>query len=321
MCEALGTYWLTRDRYQDAVDWIDRALELPGANTHSAARVRALSVKAWALWPLGRGAEQPVVLAEAEASARAMADPALLSQVLHARSNHETSHGGDLHVAEALADEALEWARIGGDEWWAAMAAKAQAMVTENAAELRRRVDRAASLLGEVGNVFFLANLLASAAYGALCLGSDHDAREFVRRAIPLTQGLDNSYFWMLLRGNEALASLFTNDVDAAREAFSEELTLCRELVVRPFASEGLAGLAATATVDGNLDRAARLYGAAGRQRYGEPEDRVTARLHTIYFEPARARLGADAWDNAAAEGAALGFEEAIAYALEETPT
>jgi tetratricopeptide (TPR) repeat protein len=321
MCEALGTYWLTRVRYQEAVGWIDRALELPGADTHSAARTRALCFKAWALWPLGRGAEQLGVMAKAETSARAIADPALLAQVLQARSSHEGSHGGGWDVAEALAEEALDWARAGGDEWWGAMAATAHAMVAENAAELRRRVDRAASMLGEVGNVFFLADLLASAAYTALCLGSDHDAREFVRRAIPLTQGLDNPYRWMLLRGNDALAALFTDDVDAAREAFSEELTLCRALVVRPFASEGLAGLAATATVHHDhhdLDRAARLYGAADGQRYGEPKDRVSARLHTIYFEPARARHGADAWDSAVAEGAALGFEEAIAYALDE---
>jgi hypothetical protein len=304
----------------EAVEWIDRALDLPEADAHSAPRVRALCTKAWGLWPLGRGGEQPAVMAEAETGARAMADPALLSQVLQVRAAHEASHGGDRDVAAALAEEALQWARVAGDTWRSAMAATSQVMVPENAAELRRRVDRAASLLSEVGNVYHLADMLASAAYTALRHGNDHDAREFVRRAIPIAQGLDNPYLWMLLRGNDALASLFIDDIDRAREAFSEELTLCRELVVRPFASEGLAGLAATAAVYDHLDRAARLYGAAASHRYGEPEDRVTERLHTIYFEPARERHGADAWDNAVAEGAALGFEEAITYALEENP-
>ena len=318
MCEALGTYWLMRDRYAEAVDWIDRALNLPEADAYSAPRVRALCIKAWALWPLGRGAEQPAVMAEAETSARAMADPALLSQVLQVRAAQEASHGGDRDVAAALADEALRWAGVAGDRWRSAMAATSQAMVPENATELRRRVDRAAALLSEVGNVYHLADMLASAAYSALCHDSDHDAREFVRRAIPIAQGLDNLYLWMLLRGNDALAALFTYDIDRACEAFTEELTLCRELVVRPFASEALAGLAATAIVRDDFDRAARLCGAAGSHRYGEPEDRVTERLDTIYFEPARARQGADAWDSAVAEGAALGFEEAIAYALDE---
>jgi len=318
MCAALGIYWLTRDRYAEAVDWIDRALDLPGADAHSAPRVRALCFKAWALWPLGRRAEQPAVMAEAETSARATADPALLSQVLQARASHEGSHSGDWDVAEALADEALRCARVAGDQQWGAMAAKTHAMVSQNAAELRRRVDRAASLLGEVGNVYYLADLLTSAAYVALTHGSDRDAREFADRAIPIARELDNPYIWMLVRGNDALAALFTDDSDRAREAFSEELTLCRELVVLPFASEGLAGLAATATVHGDLDRAARLCGAASSHRYGEPEDRVDERLRTSFFEPARARRGADAWDRAVGEGAALGFEDAIAYALDE---
>ena len=61
-------------------------------------------------------------------------------------------------------------------------------------AELRERVDRAASLLDEVGDVYHLADLLASAAYGALCMGSDRDAKEFVDRAIPIARELDNPY-------------------------------------------------------------------------------------------------------------------------------
>ena len=136
-------------------------------------------------------------MAEAETGARAIADPALLAQVLQARSAYESSHGGDWDVAEALAEEAHDWARAGGDEWWGAMAAQTQTLVAQDAAELRRRVDRAASLLGEVGNVFFLANMLASAAYTALCHGGDLEAREFARRATPAVRGLDNPYLWM----------------------------------------------------------------------------------------------------------------------------
>ena len=82
LCAALGWYWLMRDRYAEAVDWIDQALSLPGADAHPALRVRALCIKSWGLWPLGRGAEQSAAMAEAEAGARALADPVILSQVL-----------------------------------------------------------------------------------------------------------------------------------------------------------------------------------------------------------------------------------------------
>lgn len=123
----------------------------------------------------------------------------------------------------------------------------------------------------------------------------------------------------MLLRRNAAPTALLTGDTNAARAAFGEELRLGRELVALPFASEGLAGLAAVAVLDLDLDRAARLHGAANAHRHGQPEDAVDARLHATYFESARSRDGADAWDAAANEGGSLNFEDAIAYALEET--
>ena len=71
----------------------------------------------------------------------------------------------------------------------------------------------------------------------------------------------------MLVHGNFGLAALLTGDTDAARDAFREELALCRELVVRPFATEGLLGLAGVAAVRGDIDRAARLVGAAAAHR------------------------------------------------------
>ena len=121
----------------------------------------------------------------------------------------------------------------------------------------------------------------------------------------------------MLLSGNVGLAALFTGHLDEARDAFREELAVCREIVVLPFASEGLAGLAAIETVHGDLDRAARLRGASDAHRYGQPVDPVDARLATTYFAPARERHGTEAWDAAVREGAALSWDEALAYGLD----
>ena len=57
-----------------------------------------------------------------------------------------------------------------------------------NIADLRERVDRAASLLGDVGNLHELANMLTDAAYAALCLGSERDAANLAARATPITR-------------------------------------------------------------------------------------------------------------------------------------
>jgi hypothetical protein len=123
----------------------------------------------------------------------------------------------------------------------------------------------------------------------------------------------------MINSGNLGLAALLTGETDTAPHAFLEELTLCREMVVRPVAFEGLRGLAAVAVVHGDAKRAATLVGAADAHRYDTPEGPVEARLDETFFEPARARCGIAAWNAAAREGSMLNFEDAIAYALEAT--
>jgi predicted ATPase/class 3 adenylate cyclase len=318
MAAALGWYWVMRHRYADAVDWIDRALAKPGAEIHSAFRVRLLCVKAIVLMPFRRRAEQQAAMTEAEAIARALGDPASIAQVLQLRADQE-SFLGRLDAAEPFADAALDWAMTAHDDWLIARVAYVQACVAPTIAELRRRVDRAASLLDEAGNVYQLAGLLAgAAAYTALTLGSARDAKEYVARALAFVRGLDEPFIWMVFRGNQGLAALLTGDTDAAEDAFRDELRLCRELVVLPLASEGLQGLAAVTVIRGDDHRAARLLGAAAEDRSDRPEDPVDARLDTEFFGPARTRHGADAWDAAERDGGTLSFEDAIAYALQE---
>jgi hypothetical protein len=276
-----------------------------------------LTVKAMSLWNLGRVAEQPGVWEEAEAIARALGDPVILSRTLEPRIIGE-SLADRPDVAAALADEGLESATTAGDEWAIAVAAFGKAMAAATVAELRERVEHAASLLEQAGNVFFLANLLASAAYGAMGMDSDRYAKELVERAMTIARALDDPSLWMMVHGNFGLAALLTGDTHGARHAFREQLRLSRELVVRPFASEGLLGLAAVAAARDDADRAARLAGAAHAMHSGQPYAAVEDRLDATFLETARLRHGADRWEAAVREGATLSFEDAIAYALEE---
>jgi hypothetical protein len=319
MAAALGGYWVMRSRYGDAIDRIDHALNLPGADAHPALCVRALCAKARCLWPLGRGAEKPAVVAALEAIARRLGDPVILAQALQLRADHEIN-AERLDVADALAVDALHWARAAGDEWEIAEASRTKAIAASRIADLRERVDTAASLLTDVGNVHGLATLLNSAAYAALCLGSEPDATDFSARATPITRALDSPFERLINSGNVGLAALLAGETGTASDAFREELRLCREMVVRAGAFEGLSGLAAVAVVRGDDTRAATLVGAAAAHRFDKPEDPVESRLERAFFEPARARCGADAWNATTREGRALSFEDAIAYALEEPP-
>jgi predicted ATPase len=321
LCTALGPYWLMRSGAADALHWIDQALSLPGAGADAELHVRALLMRTWCLLPLGRVAEQAAVVAQAETLARELGDPVILSQALRTHADYESGRGR-LDVAAALADEALHWASAGGDKWEVARASRAAARAAWTTSGLGARVDRAAALLNEAGNIFDLGYLLTSAAYVALCAGCDRDARDFVERALPVVRELEHPSMWMNLQGNLGLAALLTGDSDTARDAFRQELVLSRQLVVPLITSEALLGLAALDAMRGDTRRAARLVGAASArapaQRYDQSQDLVNARIDAAFLEDARAHCGADTWDAAMSEGGALSLEDAIAYALQE---
>ena len=65
LCAALVIYWFFRQRYAHAVEWIDRALNRPGGDP--GLRAHCLITKSPTLWALGRKAEQPPVLEQADA--------------------------------------------------------------------------------------------------------------------------------------------------------------------------------------------------------------------------------------------------------------
>jgi predicted ATPase/DNA-binding SARP family transcriptional activator len=319
MVAALGWYWDLRERYAvDAVNWIDRALALPGADDHPAERVRALLAKPFRLRWRGRVAEGPAILAEAEAIARALGDPLLLAKVLMA-SSVWWSMVGRSDAADTAAHDALQCAMAANDEWEIADSWRCKARAARSLVQLRERVDRAAVLLEGVGNVVRLAQLFGDAASSALAMGGEQHAGEFAARAAPMVRDLDNPGIWMFrtVSGITGLAALLAGDTNAARHAFRDELELCRQLSALPIASEALLGLAAVAVVDGDLGHAARLRGAAAAHGYGQRQDDVPARLDSAFLAPARKRYGPDAWDTVVREGAQLSFDDAIAYALD----
>jgi hypothetical protein len=115
--------------------------------------------------------------------------------------------------------------------------------------------------------------------------------------------------------GNVGMEALLSGDMHRAREAFDKQLRLCREQVVTHLAAEGLGGVAAVATRQGDPDRAARLLGAA--TAIGPVgDDDVNALLEKHFFASARAQLGSERWSESFGEGAELTFDQAIVFAL-----
>jgi predicted ATPase len=309
---ALLDYWLKRDRYAEAVDWVMTALRTSDPMADAATRARALCKVCWALLAVGRAGEIAARLEDADEISRTLADPAIRAEVLY---NHAALMGLDDRpdLAWPLAEEAVACADATGDSWLIAMTAWARVLASETPEQVRDSVKHAAPLLQRVGNIYHLACLFANATTWSACQGCDDDAAEYLRRAVPLVRELDDPSLWMLLRGDAGLLALAAGERDAARDAFCDALGLSHDLVHLPALGDALTGLAAVAAVDEDVPRAARLAGAAAA--HGVPDDSFAARLERTFLEPARARCTAAEWRTAAAEGAGLSLDQAIHYA------
>jgi tetratricopeptide (TPR) repeat protein len=126
-----------------------------------------------------------------------------------------------------------------------------------------------------------------------------------------LQYALDNLGWAALMRGDQQQAEILHR----------ESLALSRQLGDKLVAAEALDGLACSAS--GDAERMARLFGAAEalREAVGYRQEPREHALREPYLAAVRPRLTEARWDAVWAEGRRLGFEEAIAYALEKPRT
>jgi DNA-binding NarL/FixJ family response regulator len=127
---------------------------------------------------------------------------------------------------------------------------------------------------------------------------------------------------------NLGWAALLRGDPERATRLYAESLELKRELGDKPLLvkltvalPETLDGLACVAVAKGETERAVRLFGATrafNEQVSDHNYTREYAALREPYLTATRSQLSEEAWKAAFAEGQAMGFEEAVEYALSE---
>ena len=303
MVAALGWYWDLRERYAaDAVEWIDRALALPGARTiRRSGPARS--------WPSPSGCDGAGASPRGPRSSPRLkpllalsAIPLLLAKVLN---------GCSVWWSMAGRSDAADTARRRGaavrDGSRRRMGDRRgvgeEGACVSQSPELRERVDRAALLLEDVGNVVRLGQLFGDAAYSALAMGGDRDAREFADRAAPIVRDLDNPGTWMYRVRHHR----------AGRPADRRHGRRPRCL------PRGARALPPAHRAADRLRRPARACGRRRRRRRPRPCRAASRRRGGAWLRPtagrcrgearggvlraARRRHGADAWDTAVREG------------------
>jgi predicted ATPase/DNA-binding SARP family transcriptional activator len=314
----LGRYWEFRGASVEGGRWLRTAIEaadddVPLKDLARAFRAEVVMLEDQGSWYDAGGslATSRSIASEAVALSRRARDPAGLADALLHLS------GFALDKAERmrpLAEEALEQAREAGDEVLIADALSRRAL-SFRIADVDAEIAEAAAVYRKVGDVHGLASLYNDAGYLAVAQGSYERAAAYLDEALVFAERSGEPLMVILAFGNLGLASLFTADLESAVVRFEEELRLCREHALSWLAAEGIAGLAAVAACRGELERAARLLGAA-ESLANVLNDAAGVRLEEEFFSPARQQMGETRWRAAYADGVGLGFDEAVSLAL-----
>jgi predicted ATPase/class 3 adenylate cyclase len=317
LVDELGDYWWHTHHSEDALRWIDAALEL---GRDASPRLRAAALLNRGRLTDVRRSDKPYRgdLEESLAIYRACDDARGIAACLGHLAFAETWIG-NCEEATALSDQAVRYAERAQDE---AAIAFARAQRVESGADyedVSRRARSAMPYLRRVGNLDELARVCVVAGYLAIVERRYRDALAWLDEGLDAARLLDDPSWLFVIRGNRGLAWLFLDELDDASRQFCAALAVCLEAGRENVVDEALLGLAGVEASRGKLARAARLTGAAKahQARRNVDEDTVWSRLIDDSLAPARERYGPEQWDVAERQGAAVTVHDAIDLALE----
>jgi predicted ATPase/DNA-binding CsgD family transcriptional regulator len=281
---ALGRFWYQIGQPMEGSSWLERALEAaPGVSP--AVRARALNGIVTILIFKGE-AGHPHVKAwsdEAVALFRELGDRPREAWALVNQAGVLWATGEDIDDAERITSEALELARNIDDS-----DSTAYVLI----------------FLGEIAR-----------------LKQDYEnAREFHEESLAIYRQLGNRFLTAVQLWNVGFCYLHAGYREQAAASFEESLTLALEQGLLGFAGFLVGGIASVAAENGELERAARLFGAfhARMEAIGmEIQSQDEAGIEP-YVSVTKRKLGAKTFETLLEEGRAMTEEQAVAYAFSQ---
>jgi DNA-binding CsgD family transcriptional regulator len=177
-------------------------------------------------------------------------------------------------------------------------------------------LERAARFAEPMLDNIIVAHALPGLAAAHRRLGDLDAARDHADRAVALARSLE--MFNVLAEAIDESATLIATDDPEQAETLSHEALAIRvQHSLRTFYPDSLDALARLAQRAGSHVEAARLYAASdtARAAIGYPRPPIDHAAHDAAVSGLRTVLGADEFDAAWSEGAALSLDDAVAYA------
>jgi predicted ATPase/DNA-binding CsgD family transcriptional regulator len=334
---ALGSFWFWEGYYREGRGWIEGALAREGpASTLVLAKA------------LGMASLLASQLSD-RVRARGAAEEGLrLSKVTPTDGSHRpyfvwsspttfflnrlanlSMEEGDPERATALSEETLALSRQANEVQgivWSLLTLAIAATLRADYERAERLYAEGLSLARKLDSAYACFLYLQNWGWTALLRGDPERATVLIEEAVELARERRRGFMGLLSRplDNLGWAALLGGELGRARAQFGENLVLSQELGDKGTLLMSLEGLACVAGVEGEAERAARLFGAAESLQEAidyrlVPQERA---LLEPYRSSVRSRLGAATWEEAVAEGGAMGLDRALAYALsEENPS
>jgi predicted ATPase/class 3 adenylate cyclase len=319
---ALWQFWDMRGYYGEGRRWLEEALAKDGRA--SVARVKALEGVGW-LADLQGDIDRAVAAAEEGLRLGARAKLESSNKASFLRILGSAAYVcGDHERAARLYEESLALSREAGDERGVASSLLQLGNVSSDLGDHERAetfYEEGLALSRELDDKALLASALISVGAEYLLQGDHERGAMLNEEAAGLYRERGNRGHLQYALDNLGWAALMRGNLQQAEALHRESLALSGQLGDKLVAAEALEGLACSASARGEAaERVARLFGAAESLR-GTVGYRQETREHALrepYLAAARPQLSEARWDAAWAEGRRLGFEEAIAYALEK---
>ncbi|HKH37156.1 MAG TPA: LuxR C-terminal-related transcriptional regulator, partial [Rubrobacter sp.] len=328
---ALGSFWFWEGHSGEGRGWLEGALTQEGP-TSALARAKALGAASLLASQLsdyaraGGAAEEGLRLSK-EAGTEDSRRPFFVwnspTTFFLNRLAMVSMEQGDHERARALGQESLVLSRQANEMQgivWSLLTLAIAATLRADYGQAERLYAEGMRLARELDSAYARFLFLQNWGWTALIQGDPARATLLIEEAVELARERRRGFMGLLSRplDNLGWAALLGGELGRARAQFGENLTLSKKRGDRGTLLMSLEGLACVAGAEGYALQAARLFGAA--EALMEVIDYRLVPQERAVLEPYRARvrsrLGETAWEEAVAEGGAMGLDHAIGYAL-----
>jgi predicted ATPase/DNA-binding CsgD family transcriptional regulator len=330
---ALGSFWFWERHCGEGRGWLEGALAQEGP-TSALARAKALGAASLLASELSdsarakEAAEEGLRLSK-EAAIEGGRAPYFVwdsptTFFLNLLANVSMDEG-DHERARALGEETLALGRQADEVQgivWSLLTLAIAATLRADYEQAEKLYTEGLNLARELDSAYARFLYLVNWGWTSLLQGDPERATAIIEEAVELARERRRGFMGLLSRPLDTLgwAALLGGELERAKAQFEENLTLSRELGDKATLSMSLEGLGCVAGAEGEAVRAARLFGAA--ETLMEAIDYRLVPQERAVLEPYRAsvrpRLGEGAWEEALAQGRAMGLDETLGYALSE---